>query len=144
VRGDPAAIALIAGEWDGTYESDDGARRGSIDFHLQAQHDTAYGDAMMIPQGWDRPLQSRDGRPGETPSAGIPRPLVIKFVRVEGGEVSGEVESYYDPMCDCRKVTIFRGKLSGDTLKGKYRAYRQQGGPPDTGEWLVRRKAAKP
>lgn len=144
VRGDPAEIALIAGEWDGTYESDDGVRRGSIDFHLQAQHDTAFGEAVMIPQGWDRPVQARDGRPGEVPNAGIPKPLVIKFVRVENGEVSGEVESYYDPMCDCRKVTIFRGTLKGNTLKGKYRAYRQQGGPPDSGEWRVDRKPARP
>ncbi len=144
VRGDPAAIAAIAGEWDGTYESDDGTRRGSIDFHLEAENDTAYGEAVMIPQGWDRPLQARDDRPGEMPSASMPRSLVIRFVRVEGGEVSGEVESYFDPACNCRKVTVFRGRLKGDMLKGRYRAYRDQGGPPDSGEWRVQRKHVNP
>jgi hypothetical protein len=133
-------VAAIAGEWDGTYESDDGLRLGSIDFHLQTARDTAYGDAVMIPQGWDRPLQVREARPGELPNAGMPRPLVIRFVEVEGGAVSGEVESYFDPFCECRKITVFRGRLKGDTLLGTYRAYRQEGGLPDTGAWRVQRK----
>jgi hypothetical protein len=143
VRGSPADVAAIVGEWDGTYESDDGQRSGSIDFHLQAARDTAFGDAVMIPRGLNRPLQAQDVRPGVTPASEIPRPLVIRFVRVEGGEVSGELESYYDPSCECRKVTSFRGRLKGNTLKGKYRAYRELGGPPEEGEWRVDRKPVK-
>jgi hypothetical protein len=137
-------VAAIAGEWDGTYESDDGLRRGSIDFHLRTVGDTAFGEAVIIPQDWGRPLQSRDDRHGEPPYVGQPPSLVIRFVDVEGGEVSGEVESYFDPVCECRKVTEFRGRLKGNTLKGRYRAYRQQGGMPDTGEWRVQRKPATP
>ena len=143
VRGSPADIAAIAGEWDGTYESDDGQRRGSIDFHLQAAQDTAFGDAVMIPQGLDRPLQAQNGRPGVTTGADVPRPLVIRFVHVAKGEVTGEVESYYDPSCECRKITSFRGRMKGNTLKGRYRAYRELGGLPDEGEWRVERKPAK-
>jgi len=144
IQGSPAEIASLVGEWDGTYESDDGARRGSIDFHLQAPHDTAYGELVMVPQGWGRPLQSHDGRLDQMPDPGIPRALEIRFVRVDRGEVSGEVQRYYDPACECGKITTFRGRLKGNTLRGRYRSYREQGGPPDTGDWRVDRKPATP
>jgi hypothetical protein len=145
VRGSATDVAAIAGNWDGTYESTDGLRRGAIDFHLQSQSDTAFGDAVMIPDGLNRQLEADAARTGQQRSdQALPRPLVIRFVQVEGGEVSGEVEKYYDPSCDCRKITVFRGRLLGDVLKGTYRAYKEQGGPPDLGEWQVRRKPAAP
>lgn len=144
IQGSPAEIVALAGEWDGTYESDDGARRGSIDFHLQAPKDTAFGELVMVPDGWGRPLQSPAGRLDRRHDAGIPRSLEIRFVRVERGVVSGEVQKYYDPACDCAKITTFRGRLKGNTLRGSYRAYREQGGAPDTGDFRVDRKPAKP
>lgn len=144
VRGTAADIARIAGEWDGSYESSDGLRRGSIDFHLKAESDTAFGDAVMIPDGMNRQLEAEAVRTGQRTDPGLPKPLVIRFVQVEEGEVSGEVEKYYDPFCDCRKVTIFRGTLKGDRLRGTYRAYKEQGGAPDTGNWSAERKPAAP
>jgi hypothetical protein len=36
--------------------------------------------------------------------------LTIRFVAVEGGEVTGELDPYRDPDCDCRAYTRFRGR----------------------------------
>ncbi len=144
MRGAAADIAALAGEWDGTYESDDGERRGSIDFHVRGESDTAFGDVVMIPQGFGRQLEARERRPGESLDETTPPPLLIRFVAISGGEVSGEMESYFDPVCGCRKTAVFRGRLTGDTLRGKYHTYRELGGPPDTGTWRAERKPPKP
>ena len=46
VVGPTSDVARLAGEWDGFYESDDGSRGGSIDFHLKAGSDSAVGDVL--------------------------------------------------------------------------------------------------
>ena len=51
-QGTPVPVAgdtnLLAGEWDGTYSSQETGRAGSIIFHLKAGTDSAYGDVLMI------------------------------------------------------------------------------------------------
>src|SRR5439155_426315 len=59
--GDPAALA---GQWEGSYSSAATGRSGSISFTLSASSDSAFGDVVMIPRGWGRPLQARDGATG--------------------------------------------------------------------------------
>ena len=89
ISGTPAAIQSLAGEWDGSYEADDGARTGSIDFHLRAGSDTAFGDVVMIPRGWERPVTPEDRPPAQVREAVPPRTLTIRFVHVGGDEISG-------------------------------------------------------
>ena len=143
VAGTPGDVMALAGEWAGTYEADDGARAGSIDFHLRAGSDTAFGDVIMVPRGWNQPVNPEGragGQIGEPPSE---RLLQIRFVRISGGEVSGELERYLDPDCGCLLRTVFRGRLKGDVLSGRYLSYHSEGGPPTSGSWRAQRKPAK-
>jgi hypothetical protein len=144
VSGTTEAIAAMAGEWDGSYDSDDGTRSGSIDFHLRAGSDTAFGDVIMIPRGWDRPVAA-EARPGaQPPEESASRLLTIRFIHVGGERVSGELDRYRDPECGCLMRTVFEGRLLGDTLEGNYLSFHQDGSPPRRGTWRVTRKRPSP
>ncbi|HEX9611740.1 MAG TPA: hypothetical protein VF978_07605 [Gemmatimonadales bacterium] len=112
-------VQALVGEWAGEYSSNETGRSGSISFTLAAQGDTAHGDVVMIPSGWNRPLQPyRDeARPMDRP---LPEVLTISFVRVSGDEVSGELAPYRDPECGCALHTRFVGQLRGDVIEGTY------------------------
>jgi hypothetical protein len=144
VSGAPAAIQSLAGEWDGSYEADDGSRTGSIDFHFRAGSDTAFGDVVMIPRGWERPVTPEDRPPAQVREVVPPRTLTIRFVHVGGDGISGELDRYRDPDCGCLLRTVFEGRLSGNRLSGRYLSYHQEGGPPVSGKWHAERKAPAP
>ena len=132
----------LAGEWDGTYEADDGSRGGSIDFHLKAGQDTATGDVLMVPTDWGRPVEAYDRPAGAVADGTPPRTLTIRFVRVQGGQVSGRLDPYRDPSCGCRLLTTFRGQLKDDKLAGTYETYHEEAGRTVTGKWRAERKAS--
>jgi hypothetical protein len=140
--GTPGDIAALAGEWDGSYESDDGSRGGSIDFHLRAGSDTAHGDVLMVPSDWGRPIEAYDRPTGAVAEGTPPRTLTIRFVRVRGGEVTGRLDPWRDPACGCRVVTTFRGSLKGNRLSGRYDSYHEESGRTVTGKWKAERKPA--
>jgi hypothetical protein len=140
VIGAPGEIKALAGEWNGTYEAEDGSRGGSIAFNLEAGHDTATGDVLMIPRDWGRPLEAYDRPTGVIPDAPTPRTLSIRFVRVHGDTVSGRLDPYRDPTCGCRLLTTFRGRLSGNTLKGSYESLHEEAGKVVRGRWEAERK----
>jgi hypothetical protein len=142
--GAPDDLARLAGEWDGTYEADDGSRGGSIDFHLKAGRDTALGDVLMVPTDWGRPLEAWERPAAAVADGTAPRTLMIRFVRVVGGEVSGQLEPYRDPTCGCRLLTTFRGRLVGDRIEGQYQTYHQEAARTVTGRWRVHRTGAGP
>lgn len=142
VVGAPGDVAALAGEWDGSYEADDGSRAGSIDFHLRAGKDTAIGDVLMIPRDWGRPLEAYDHPAGAVGEGTPPRTLIIRFVRVVGDEVSGRLDPYRDPECGCRLQTTFRGRLRENVLEGDYQTYHEEGGRTVTGKWRAERRPA--
>jgi hypothetical protein len=144
VRGTPADVAALAGEWDGVYESDDGTRRGVIDFHLQAGRDTAYGDVLLTPRAWvGAPPQNERMRTAPT-DAIASRWVGIRWVRIANGYVTGRMEPRVDPSCGYTLSTTFRGRLVGDTLRGDYASTYDCGGPPILGTWWAARKPPKP
>jgi hypothetical protein len=140
VIGAPGEINALAGEWNGSYEAEDGSRSGSIDFHLKAGTDTAVGDVLMIPRGWGRPLEAYDRPSGIAPDAPPARTLTIRFVRVQGDTVSGRLDPYRDPTCGCRLLTTFRGRLNGNTLRGRYETLHEEAGNVVRGKWEAERK----
>jgi hypothetical protein len=140
VIGAPGDVMALAGEWDGTYEADDGSRGGSIDFHLQAGKDTATGDVLMVPSDWGRPVEAYDRPSGAVAEGTPPRTLTIRFVRVQGGQVSGRLDPYRDPSCGCRLLTTFRGNLKGNKLSGTYESHHEETGRDVTGKWRAERK----
>jgi hypothetical protein len=137
--GRSADVAALAGEWTGEYSSVESGRSGSISFTLRAAADSAFGDVVMIPVGWGRPLAPWRGEtptPAQRPTTEV---LTINFVRVEQGRVNGTLAPYADPQTGARLLTTFTGQLSGNTISGTYTT-RLPSGAAQTGRWSVQRK----
>ncbi len=135
-------VGALTGEWVGEYSSAASGRSGSITFTLRAAGDTAFGDVVMIPAGWGRPLAPWQQHPSpQGVSAPIPQPevLTISFVRVKEGRVSGTLAPYTDPETGERLLTTFAGALRGDTIEGTYLT-RLPSGATQTGSWRVERR----
>jgi hypothetical protein len=133
-------LASLAGEWSGEYSSSESGRSGSITFTLRSATDSAFGEVVMIPVGWGRPLAPWRG---ETAPSAVQRPmsevLTINFVRVEAGRVNGTLAPYADPQTGARLLTTFAGQLSGNTITGTY-VTRMASGETQAGRWTVQRK----
>ena len=137
--GAPADVDALLGRWVGEYSSTETGRSGSISFTLLARGDTAHGDVVMVPSGWNQPLQPwRDEtvRALERPRAEV---LTISFVRVTGNEVAGDLAPYRDPESGSPLYTRFAGKLSGDVIEGTFTTRRGQGAQVQGGTWSARR-----
>lgn len=143
VAGDSGDRASLAGKWVGEYSSPSTGRSGSIVFNLSPSGDAANGDVVMIPRGYGRALQpynvgnpaSGAGVQNTTPS----QVLTIKLVRVSGDTVSGVLDAYRDPECDCPVQTTFVGRLNGDTIDGTFSTTGRPAAGPQTGTWRVKR-----
>ncbi len=138
--GSPGDLGALTGRWLGSYDSEDGARTGTIEFLLQAGSDTATGDVLMIPREWGRPLEAYDRPTGIIPDIPPARNLSIRFVRVQGDTVSGRLDPYRDPVCGCRLLTTFRGRLKGNSLRGTYQSLHEESGRVVRGDWRMERK----
>jgi hypothetical protein len=138
LRGSPTAVAALVGEWNGTYDSRDTGRSGSIWFKLIAGEDHAHGDVLMTPRGavpyWRHAPGTGRKMEMEPPS----QFLTIRFVRVRDNEVRGVLEPYWDPSCQCQAVTTFQGQLAGDRLRGAFDTRLDSGGR-SSGQWEVTR-----
>jgi hypothetical protein len=117
-------------------------RAGTIVFDLQADADTARGEVWMS-------LGDRYGG-AYAPEGRVPpyfhtnervQVLTIRFVRVEGGLLSGVLDPYHDPLTGVQLMTIFRGWLEGDVIVGEFAATNPVTGEFSTGRWKVERKA---
>ena len=137
--GASADVSALAGEWAGDYSSAESGRSGSITFTLRAAGDSAFGDVIMIPSAWGRPLM-----PYRQTVAGNQSPettvLTIRFVRVQQGHVSGTLDPYADPQTSARLLTTFSGELNGNTIAGTYTT-RLPSGETQTGRWSVQRRS---
>lgn len=117
VKGGDSDLAKLAGHWEGSYTGTDSGRSGPVTFDLELGRHTADGTVLMG---------------GETP-------LKIQFVEVEGGTLSGKIDPYTDPACDCEVTTEFVGSLNGDSITGSFTTS-IAGMEPQRGEWSVIRK----
>jgi len=144
VTGDAGARASLAGKWVGEYNSPATGRSGSIVFNLSAAGDAANGDVVMVPREYGKALVRYDpNAPGGTTTtqnpAGGSQVLTIKLVRVSGDSVSGVLDAYRDPSCDCPVVTTFTGTVNGDAIDGTFATRGSQTAAPQTGTWRVKR-----
>ncbi len=138
--GASADVGALTGEWAGDYSSAESGRSGSISFTLRAAGDSAFGDVVMIPSAWGRPLVPWRGEnatgANQQPASTV---LSIRFVRVEHGHVSGTLDPYADPQTGARLLTTFSGELNGNSITGTYTT-RLASGDTQTGRWTVQRR----
>jgi hypothetical protein len=137
----PAAdLERLAGHWTGTYERANSGRAGRIEFNLVYGEDHAHGDVVMIPAGAQHPYQSwREGGIAGARFDAV-QELTIRFVAVADGEITGELDPYRDPDCDCRAYTRFRGRPRGHVVEGTFVTRTAQDAGPVQGTWRVTRK----
>ncbi len=143
VVGARADVAALAGRWDGSYSSSTTGRSGSISFTLTARGDSAYGDVVMIPVGWNRPIKAWNDpqQPGQTPPApAAPEILTINFVRVQGDRVSGTLAPYADPETGMKLFTTFDGRIASDTIAGTFTTRPGPAPTTQSGRWSVTRR----
>jgi hypothetical protein len=141
-----AAVDLsgLKGQWVGEYSSSMTGRAGTIVFDLTAEADTARGEVWMT--SGDRPYSGSYRPEAPSPYYGVTERvdvLTIRFVRVQGGALSGVLDPYKDPQSGVELVTVFRGRLDGDVITGEFATTNQRTGELSTGLWKVQRKAVK-
>jgi hypothetical protein len=133
VMGDTGDLEALAGSWVGTYHSDNQKTRGTIEFLLDHHADTASGSVVMYAPGVDPHHGGED-----VPAAR----LLIRFVQAEGGWISGRLDPYEDPECQCVVETLFRGKIEGDSMAGNYTTRGVYESFVRTGTWTATRAFA--
>jgi hypothetical protein len=142
VAGDAGDLASLEGKWTGEYNSPVTGRSGSIVFNLSSSGTAAPGDVVMVPKGYGKALLRYN--PGTTTpiqSADNSQVLTIKLVRVSGDTVSGVLDAYRDPQCDCPVETTFVGRLHDNTIDGTFTTRGSQSVAPQTGTWRVKRSS---
>lgn len=146
VEGDPGWIVAMAGRWEGTYESEQTGREGTLQFELSGVGDTARGEILMMPAWTDEPYQgSSRGEPRERHPLRTPTVLPIRFVKIDEGQVLGRLDPYFDPDCNCQVTTSFIGSIDEEQVRGIF-AIRGMKSWLAFGEWRAHRvsKARQP
>jgi hypothetical protein len=136
--GSPMDVSSLVGEWTGEYDGGASGRSGSIVFVLRSAADTAHGDVLMIPRAYGE-RTAADARHGQL-QLHSNQVLKIAFVRVSSGDVSGTLDPYTDPECNCTVQTTFTGRLQDNTIEGTFVTRGGQLPREQTGRWRVTRK----
>lgn len=125
--------SALAGRWEGEYSSEATGRSGSIVFELRSGDRVAHGDVYMKPA---------EGAGSNPPGASTPIPQIlnINFVSSSGGVVTGTMDPYRDPQCDCEVQTTFVGRVAGDTIEGTFTTTPSGSAPITTGRWKIARQ----
>ena len=122
----------LVGEWRGEYSNPEAGRSGTIAFTLRAGESSASGKVVMIP-----------GKADSLASAqAMARSVInIQFMRKEGNKVTGTLDPYRDPQCDCTVTTNFEGAFANArTIEGTFTTVPSKTGANVTGgKWKVTR-----
>lgn len=140
VVGTESDLATLDGAWSGEYWGSGAGRSGSIVFEVKADSHSATGDVAMTPRGTNRPLHRAHAASVAETSIPSTQLLTIRFVRIAENQVSGELDPYHSPDCDCTLLTRFLGTMRGDTIAGTYETRGEGGMDRTSGEWRVVRR----
>jgi hypothetical protein len=130
----------LVGEWRGDYSSAATGRTGTIAFTLRAGEGVASGNVVMIPRA-DSLLTDEEREALGSTSSGGRSVLKIRFVRKEGGRVTGTLDPYRDPDCGCMVNTAFDGAFrDARTIEGNFTTVPSTpGGSVTGGKWKATR-----
>jgi hypothetical protein len=130
----------LVGVWRGTYTNPLAGRTGTIGFSLRAGESFASGNVVMIPKA-DSLLtpDEREMLNDEKPAGRAVIP--IRFLRKEGGSLTGTLDPYRAPDCDCIVTTTFQGTFTDSgTIAGTFTTVPSKAGSTITsGTWKVTR-----
>jgi hypothetical protein len=98
----------------------------------RSYHGADYFGEISCGSAADNPAQHRL-------HARSPQVLQVSFVAVADARVSGTLEPYLAPDCQCVVHTTFTGSISGDVVKGTF-VTRVPGGAEQGGRWKVMRQ----
>jgi hypothetical protein len=138
-------LSTLVGKWAGDYSSKDTGRTGSIVFEMKSSGATAHGDVLMWPKGSQKPMtRSRSGDLTAEQLATMPQVLSINFVNAQEGRISGTMDAYTDPDCQCDVRTTFVGTIQGDVIQGTFTIdlWDKPGQTAGSGVWKVTRQKA--
>jgi hypothetical protein len=130
----------LVGVWRGNYTNPQAGRQGTIAFTLRAGESSASGNVVMIPKA-DSLLTAEEREMvsdvGPTGRSVIP----IHFIRKEGGHLTGTLDPYRAPDCDCMVNTTFQGVFAdANTIQGTFTTVPSKPGSTVTsGTWKVTR-----
>ncbi len=122
----------LQGEWHGEYSNPEAGRSGTIAFTLRAGESSASGKVVMLPGKADS-LAS---------AAAMARSVInISFIRKEGNKVTGTLDPFRDPQCECTVTTNFEGSFTdARTIEGTFTTVPSRTGANVTGgKWKVTR-----
>lgn len=143
VSGAAEDLKALVGDWTGEYRSVETGRSGSILFMLEAWHDTAHGDVVMVTR--EGGMTFDDALSEATRRRAANQVLTIRFVRVNGSTVTGTIDPYPAPDCTCDLVTVFHGRLNGNRIEGTFRSHHTgHDMPVQEGTWWVTRTPPQP
>jgi hypothetical protein len=140
LEGPEPELAALAGAWSGGYRSARGGGHGTIAFHLEAGADTARGQVEMTF------APALELYREQVEACELPRrpctTIDIAVIRVADGTIRGTLAPYWNPACDCRTVSVFEGRRTGERIAGSF-VTRREGGEAvlSTGRWQVERGA---
>jgi hypothetical protein len=120
VKGGDVELASLAGEWQGNYKGTESGREGPVTFSLAVGSHTADGTVLM----------------------GGTSPLKIQFVAFEHGKISGKIDPYTDPSCQCQVQTEFTGTREHNTIDGTFTTTVVGKPIEQHGVWNVKRTSA--
>jgi len=144
IAGDADTIGFLAGEWTGTYESEDTGRVGDIYFRLRAGADTARGEVLMasrpnVASTFREPTEFEEAPPTRAPPV-----VTINFIQTGGPWVYGALDEYRDPESGDMLNTTFTGRIDGDRIRGQFKSSPVGGAVTAVGSWAVRRTGPPP
>ncbi len=119
VKGGELDVARLAGDWQGEYKGTESGRSGPISMSLQLGRHTADGTVLM----------------------GGATPLKISFVSIENNKVSGKIDPYTDPQCNCQVSTEFVGTLASGAIDGTFTTKILGKDTEQHGVWQVKKKS---
>jgi hypothetical protein len=141
VEGAKNDVKLLSGKWKGEYESKQNGRSGSIIFEFKSGNE-GHGDVLMWPKGSKDPIKPAHGKDlSEEQIAKMPQVLTVSFVKSEKGLLTGTLDPYTDPDCNCDVRTTFAGTIDGDVMTGEFTIERwdNPGGRQVKGTWHMKR-----